>query len=407
MEETRHVEEIASSVYWVGAKDWDRKMFDALIPLPQGTSYNAYIVMGRSRTALIDTTNPGFWTQFHDKVSQVTDFHGLDYLIMNHAEPDHASAIGYVLGESPDARLVATAKGAEMAKLYFKVPADRIMVVKDGDSIDLGGKTLSFVEAPWLHWPETMFTYLSEDRILFPCDFFGAHTAFGMYDDENEGLIPLAQRYYGEIMMPYGKMGAQAIEKISDLDIGMIAPSHGPIYRNPGRIMDEYHMWTAGKTREKAIIAFVSMWGSTDRMAKAMAEALENRGVETIVFNLQGADVGDIARELVDARALVLGSPTVLGGLHPLASYALSLVKVLRPPLKFAAFLGSYGWGGGALRQVTEQIGTTKIEVVGAVDVRGPPGDEAMGQVAELARQLSIKIKGLSGPEVRTAEGVA
>lgn len=407
MDTTRHVEEIANSVYWVGVKDWDRPMFDALIPLPQGTTYNSYLIKGREKTALIDTVNPGFWNLLHDKVSQVADFHGLDYLVMNHAEPDHASAVGYVLSESPEARLVTTAKGAQMAKLYFKVPDDRIMTVKDGDSLDLGGKTLKFIEAPWLHWPETMFTYAVEDQVLFPCDYFGAHTAFGMYDDENEGLIPLAQRYYGEIMMPFGRMGARALEKIAGLDIRLIAPSHGPIYRNPGRIVDEYRKWTAGETREKAIVAFVSMWGSTDRMAKAMAEALENRGIEVAVFNLQGADIGDLARELVDARALVLGSPTVLGGLHPLASYAASLLKALRPPLKFAAFVGSYGWGGGALRQVQEQIGPLKIEVVGAVDVRGPPDDEAMGKVAELARQLSLKIKGMSGPEARPAESIA
>lgn len=407
MDETRHVEEIANSVYWVGVKDWDRKMFDALIPLPQGTSYNAYLVKGSERTALIDTVNPGFWPRLHDKVSQVADFHGLDYLIMNHAEPDHASAVGYVLGQSPGAKLITTAKGAQMAKLYFKVSDDRIQTVRDGDSISLGDKTLTFIEAPWLHWPETMFTYLAEDRILFPCDFLGAHTAFGMYDDENEGLIPLAQRYYGEIMMPYGKMGAKAMDKIELLDIRMIAPSHGPIYRNPGRIIDEYRKWTAGETREKAIVAFVSMWGATDRMAKAMAEALENRGIEVAVFNLQGADVGDIARELVDARALVLGSPTVLGGLHPLAAYAVSLIKVLRPPVKFGAFIGSYGWGGGALRQVQDMLGPLKIEIVGAVDVQGPPDGEVIGQVAEIARQLAIRIKGMSGAEARTVESVA
>jgi len=207
--------------------------------------------------------------------------------------------------------------------------------------------------------------------------------------------------------MPFGRMGARALEKIAGLDIRLIAPSHGPIYRNPRRIVDEYRKWTAGDTREKAIVAFVSMWGSTDRMAKAMAEALENQGIEVAVFNLQGADIGDIARELVDSRALVLGSPTVLGGLHPLASYAVSLVKALRPPFRFAAFVGSYGWGGGALRQVQEQIGPLKIEVVGAVDVNGPPDDEALGKVAELARQLSLKIKGISGPEARPAESVA
>ncbi|HUL61473.1 MAG TPA: FprA family A-type flavoprotein [Methanocella sp.] len=407
MNSTRHVEEIASSVYWVGAKDWDRKVFDALIPLPQGTTYNAYLVKGRDKTALIDTINPGFWPELHDKVSAVADFHGLDYLVMNHAEPDHASAVGYVLGENPDATLVTTAKGAEMAKIYFKAPEARIRAVKDGDTLDLGGKTLRFIEAPWLHWPETMFTYLAEDRILFPCDFFGAHTAFGTYDDENEELLSLAKRYYGEIMMPFNRMGARAMEKISGLEVRMIGPSHGPIYRNPGRILDEYRKWTAGETREKAVVAFVSMWGSTDRMAKAMAEALQSHGIETVLFNLQVADVGDIARELVDARALVLGSPTVLGGLHPLASYAASLVRVLRPPLKFGAFIGSYGWGGGALRQTQEALAPAKVEVVGAVDVRGPPDEEVLGKVVELARQLALKIKGSSRPEPRTAESVA
>ncbi|OPY27432.1 MAG: Type A flavoprotein FprA [Methanocella sp. PtaU1.Bin125] len=407
MDETRHVEEIADSVYWVGARDWDRKTFDAFIPLPQGTTYNAYLVKGREHTALIDTVNPGFWKQLHEKVDKVDSLKNLRYLVMNHAEPDHASAVPYVMGESPDATLVTTAKGAKMAKLYSKVPDGRILVVKDGDAIDLGGKTLAFIEAPWLHWPETMFTYLPEDRVLFSCDYFGAHTAFGMYDDENEGLLSLAKRYYGEIMMPFGKPGQKALEKIEPLDIRVLAPSHGPVYRNPGKIVDEYRRWTAGETKEKAIVAFVSMWGTTDRMAKAMAEALANDGIEVCVFNLQGADVGDIARELVDARALVLGSPTVLGGLHPLAAYAASLVKVLRPPLKYAAFLGSYGWGGGAARQALELLGPLRIDVVGAVDINGPADGEAMGKVADLARALSAKIKGATGATARTAESIA
>ena len=286
-------------------------MFDALIPLPQGTSYNSYLVKGSEAYGAHRHGEPGFLDRLHDKVSQVTDFHGLDYLVMNHAEPDHASAVGYVLAESPEARLVTTVKGAQMAKLYFKVPDDRVQVVKDGDTLDLGDKTLTFIEAPWLHWPETMFTYLAEDKVLFPCDYFGAHTAFGMYDDENEGLIPLAQRYYGEIMMPFGRTGARALEKIAGLDIRLIAPSHGPIYRNPGRIVDEYRKWTAGETREKAIVAFVSMWGSTDRMAKAMAEALENRGVEVAVFNLQGADIG---RPRPGARRCAGARPGVADG---------------------------------------------------------------------------------------------
>jgi flavorubredoxin len=407
MDAREHVAEIAGSVYWVGVKDWDRRMFDALIPLPQGTSYNAYVVKGGKATALIDTVNPGFWGRLEDKIDEVTDASRLDYLVMNHAEPDHASAVARVLERSPGAMLVATEKGASMAQVLFGVPRERVLVAGDGDAIDLGGKTLRFIHAPWLHWPETMFTYLPEDKILFPCDYFGAHTAFGFYDDEVTDLLPLAQRYFGEIMMPYRKPGAQALEKIRGLDIGTIAPGHGPIYRNPDRILEPYRRWTAGETREKAAIAYVSMWGSTDRMAKAMAESLMDEGIEVAVFNLAGTDVGDLARELVDSRAIVLGSPTLAGGMHPLAVFAAYLVKILRPPAKYAAFLGSYGWGGGALRQAQELLGPARMEIVGAVDVHGAPAAEDMDRVASLGWQLAGRIKGASRTQTPPAAASA
>jgi flavorubredoxin len=401
-----YVAMIEKDVYWVGSRDWNRRLFDALIPLPQGTTYNAYLVTGNEKTALIDTVNPGFHAELCDKINCVGDVTKIDYMIMNHAEPDHASAIPVIMESSNSATLVTTRKGAEMAATYFKVPAERTKIVGDGDSLDLGGKTLRFIEAPWLHWPETMFTYLTEDRILFPCDFFGAHTAVGLYDDEVQDLIPLAQRYFGEIMMPFRKLGAKAMDKIKGMDIAIIAPSHGPIYRNPQRIMEEYRKWTAGETKEKALIAYASMWGATESMVKAMEETLSSEGIETRVFSLPVSDVGDIARELVDSRAIVLGSPTLIGGMHPLATYATSLINVLKPPAKFAAFLGSYGWGGGALRQAQEMLHPTRIEIVGAVDVHGPPGDDGLKKVAELGKVLAAKIKG-SGPPIATTSAVA
>ncbi len=401
-----YVSMVEKDVFWVGARDWNRRLFDALVPLPQGTSYNSYLLVGKDKTALVDTVNPGFHAELCDKINCVGDVTKIDYLIMNHAEPDHASAIPLIMETSEKAVLVTTRKGAEMAGTYFKVPESRIKVVGDGDGLDLGGKTVRFIEAPWLHWPETMFSYLNEDRILFSCDFFGAHTADGLYEDEVEDLIPLAQRYFGEIMMPYRRMGAKAMEKIRGMDIGIIAPSHGPIYRSPQQILEQYQTWTAGETREKVVIAYVSMWGSTDSMAKTMAETLSSEDVEVRLFNLTVTDVGDLARELVDSRAIVLSSPTVIGGLHPLAAYAASLVNILKPPAKYAAFLGSYGWGGGALKHAQEILRPTRIEVVGAVDVHGPPGDEGIKKVEELGRLLATKIKDTGRP-IGTTEAVA
>jgi len=380
-------------VHWVGARDWDRRLFDGLIPLPQGTTYNAYLVRGE-RTALIDTVNPGFEEELLAKVSAIVDPAEIDHLVMNHAEPDHAGSLPFMLERCPRADVIATERGARLAKLYFGVPDDRLRVVKDGDTLDLGGRTLRFVEAPWLHWPETMFTFLDEERVLFPCDFYGAHTAKGLWDDENEDLYGYAQRYFGEIMMPFRKQGRRGLEKTRALDPLIIAPSHGPVHRHPENILSHYEKWTSGETRSKVVIAYVSMWRSTAEMVRTLSERLGAEGVEVVVYDLTSSDVGDIARDLVDARAVVLGSPSFLGGLHPLAAYAASLVKALRPPVKYAAVLSSYGWGGGAVKQAGELLGPTGVEVVGAVEINGPPREAEHEAVAQLARQLAAKVKG-------------
>ena len=388
-----NVPEISEGVFWVGIKDFNRRIFDALIPLPQGTSYNAYLVKGKEKTALIDTVNPGFEKELIEKIGQITDPTDLDYIVMNHAEPDHANAIPYMLQASKEAVLITTEKGAKMAKILHRVPDERVRTVKDGDAIELGGKTLQFIEAPMLHWPETMFTYLIENKVLFPCDFFGAHTAFGIYDDDVEEIIPVAKRYFGEIMMPFRIMGKKALDKIKNLEIRFIAPSHGPIYKNPERILEAYRKWTAGETKQKAIVVYVSMWSSTEAMIKTVVETLLSEGIEVSLYNLPHADIGEIAKDLVDSRAIVLGMPTVLGGMHPIAIYAANLVKALHPPLKYATILSSYGWAGGALRQALEILGPTKIEVVGTLEINGPPSVDDHQKIVEMGKQLSSKIK--------------
>lgn len=389
----RNTAEISKGVYWVGVRDWNRRLFDALIPLPNGTTYNAYLIVGENKKALIDTANPGFERELEDKIRKIVDPNDIDYVIMNHAEPDHAGAIPHMMAINTKAKLVATAKGAKMAQTFYKVPEERINVVHDQETIDLGGKTLQFIEAPMLHWPETMFTYLRESKILFPCDFLGSHLAKGLYDDEVEDLLVHAQRYFGEIMMPFRVMAQKALEKMKDLELEMIAPSHGPIHRNPEHILNAYRKWANGETKRKAIVVYVTMWNSTEKMVKPIAETLASEGIEIALHNLTVADLGDVAMDLVDSRAIVLGAPTVLGGAHPLAVYATYLVKALRPPLKFGVVLSSYGWGGVATKHIQEILGPSKIEVVGAMEVNGPPSEGDINQIIEFGKNLARKIK--------------
>jgi flavorubredoxin len=389
---------IAPNVFWVGVKDYNRRLFDGLIPLPHGTSYNAYLIVGKNKTALIDTVNPGFEKELVDKISEHTDPAKIDYVIMNHAEPDHANAAKHVLSIAKNAKLVAGAKGKEAAMMYFDIDASRIDVVDENSRIDLGGKTLKFLDAPWLHWPETIFTYLEEDKILFPCDFFGSHLAVGaFYSDEygDEKTLDMAKLYFAEIMMPFRKPGQTAIEKVKKLAPKMIAPSHGVIWREPKVIMDEYAKWTAEKMEKKVMIAYVSMWGSTEKMVKALNEALVKKGISVNVFDLTNTEVGHIAKELVDTPVVVVGGPTVLGGVHPVAAYATLLVKTLRAPTKYGVVLTSYGWSGGAVKQIQALLEGSKLEVLGVVEVKGPPKQAEFDKIADLASKIEEKLNQL------------
>lgn len=389
----RNIAELSNDVYWVGVRDWNRRLFDALIPLPRGTTYNSYLVVGTQKKALIDTVNPGFEKEWEEKISKVMNPGDVDYVVMNHAEPDHAGAIPYIMAINKKAILVTSNRGAEMAQIYYGVPKDRIRIVTDGATIDLGGRTLKFIEAPMLHWPETMFTYLVEKMILFPCDFFGAHVAQGLYDDEIEDLVVFAQRYFGEIMMPFSSNGQKGMEKIKDLEIKLIAPSHGPIYRDPERILSAYRKWVNGETRQKTVIVYATMWNSTEKMIKNIEDTLLSEGIEVSKHNLAVADIADIAKDLVDSRAIVLGTPTVLTGAHPLAMYAAYLAKALRPPAKFAVIVSSYGWGGGAIKHIQETLGPTKIQIIGALEIKGPPTETDTEKIVEIGRALARKIK--------------
>jgi flavorubredoxin len=389
----QNIIEFSNNIYWVGIRDWNRRLFDALIPLPKGTTYNSYLVMGDNKKALIDTVNPGFEKEWEEKIRKITDPADIEYVIMNHAEPDHAGCIPHILSINDKAILVTSVKGAEMAQIFFNVPKERIRTVHDGELIDLGGKTLRFIEAPMLHWPETMFTYVPEDKVLFPCDFFGLHVSEGVYDDEVEDLLIFAQKYFGEIMMPFRFNGQRAMEKIKNLEIRVIAPSHGPIHDKPGTIVDAYKKWVNGETKQKAVAVYVTMWNSTEKMIKVISETLASEGIEVVRHNMANADIADVARDLVDARAIVLGVPTVLGGAHPVGVHVANLVKVLKPPAKYAVVLSSYGWSAGALKNIQDMLGSTKMEIVEAMETKGPPTENDVARIIEIGKALAERIK--------------
>ncbi|MCW3980610.1 MAG: FprA family A-type flavoprotein [Candidatus Bathyarchaeota archaeon] len=390
--------EISPNIFWVGIEDWNRRIFDALIPLPYGTSYNSYLVVGQNKIALIDTVNPGFEEVLLRKISQILPPERIDYVVMNHAEPDHAHGISKLMEVARNAKLVATKMGVSMAEAFFNVPGNKAIVVKEGDVLVLGDKTLRFVEAPWLHWPETMFTFDVEDRILFSCDFFGAHFASdNVYADEIGGLLlPEAKRYYAEIMMPLAASARKALDKVKVTKAKIIAPSHGPIYRNPEPIVEAYENWTRGPLRKKVVIVYVSMWGSTQMLERTITETISGEGVEAIPYNLTVADISHVLRDLVDSSAVVIGTPTVLGGAHPLAMYAAELIASFGIRGKTAAVFGSFGWGGGGMKKVKTRLEQGGFDVIDSFEIRGSPKPEHIAKAIALGKAVAARAKGES-----------
>ena len=380
---------MTQGVFWLGAIDWDRRLFDSLIPLPDGTSYNAYLVQGSAKTALLDTVDP---SMLHVLQEQLQDVAQIDYVVSHHAEQDHSGSIPYVLERYPDAQVLCSEKAAAMLSDLLRIPEQRMRVVKDGDALPLGNKTLRFIYTPWVHWPETMCTYLDEDRILFSCDFFGAHLATTDLYVSDEALVKeSAKRYYAEIMMPFRSVIAKNLDALEALDIRMIAPSHGPVYAQPAFIRDAYREWVTAPPRNLVVVPYVSMHGSTAKMVEHLVSALAARNVTVMQFDLTGADIGKLAMSLVDAATIVIGTPTVLAGPHPSAAYAASLANALRPKALFASVIGSYGWGGKTVERIVDSVPNLKVELLSPVLCKGYPTDADFAALDALAESIAAK----------------
>ena len=382
--------EIKKDVFWIGAQDPDRELFDGLMPLPQGTTYNCYLVKGSEKTAIVDSVEPEMVDILLAKLEGVET---VDYIVSHHAEQDHSGSIPVLLEKYPSAIVLCLQKTKVFLQDLLPIPDERIQIVEDGGEVSLGNKTIRFMHFPWVHWPETTVTYIPEDKILFSCDFLGSHYAFGetLFAGDNPLVFKGAREYYVQIMMIYSQMTAKHLDRLAELDIDFICPSHGPTYDQPKIILDLYEEWMRAEPENLALIAYVSTHGSTKIMAEQMKESLEKRGVNVELKDLIGLPLNELAAVLLHATTLVFGSSVIMASLHPVAFNTAFLLDRLRPKIKFLSVIGSYGWSPGPLKKAADLIPSFKGEVVGSVITKGHPQSDTLAELDALAETIAAK----------------
>ena len=383
---------IKDGIYYCGVQDFGRRIFDQLIPLPNGTTYNSYFVEGTEKCALIDTSYSKTTKEFLDVLNGKGKF--IDYIIANHAEGDHSEAVVEILQMNPNAKIVTNKKCMEILIEQYEIPSSKFQVILDGEELSLGNKTLKFHLAPWVHWPDTMFTEIIEDRVLFTCDFLGAHITYKagqIFAQETQEYLECAKRYYAEIMMPFRPHCKKYIQKVQEIAPEIICPSHGGIYKNPNFILNAYREWTDDTPKNKVAIPYVSMYQNTERVVERLAQKLEEKGVKVVKFDLITGDLGDLAAELIDSATVVFGASMVLAMPHPYAFFGVYLTNALRPNLKFMSIMGSYGWGGNLVGKIEENTNLLSVEKLPYVTFKGKAKEQDLAKVDELAEIIAQK----------------
>ena len=380
--------EIKPDIYWVGAIDWDRRIFDELVSTPHGTSYNAYLIKDE-KTVLIDTVEPYLKDILLTNIKDA-GVGKLDYIISNHAEQDHSGTIPTLLQMFPDAKVITNPKCKELLIEHLEIPEDKIITVEDKETISIGKRTLQFFYTPWVHWPETMSTYIPEDDIIFTCDLFGAHLATSeIFSSDNWAEVEIeVKRYYAEIMMPFRMHIRRYIKLMKDLKVDMIAPSHGPVHNTVEQVLKTYEVWVSDTVKDMVIIAYVSMHGSTYEAVRVLERELLRRNVDVKVFNLTKTDPGEFAMALVDAATIVFATPTVLASAHPSIIYFAHLVRALRPKAKNLAIINSYGWGGMTIKQIEDILGILKLNKLSYVSFKGKIKEKVINEIVNLADEI-------------------
>ncbi len=391
--------QIVQGVYWVGAVDWNIRYFHGpAYSTHRGTTYNSYLIKDE-KIALVDTVYGPFTGELLENLKSLIDPAKIDYLVINHVETDHSGAAPEIMKIAPQAKVICTQKGMEGLKAHYFGDWD-FQIVKTGDQLSLGSRTLTFVEAPMLHWPDSMFSYMPEEALLMPNDAFGQHYASShRFDDQvdlNE-VMDEAAKYYANILLPFSDLVTRKLEEVSrmNINIKIIAPSHGIIWRqDPGRIVNAYSSWAKGETRTKAVIVYDTMWNSTEKMAKALLDGIAAEGVEVKLFKVSASDRNDIVKELLDAKAILVGSPTINNEFLPNISPLLDDLKGLKPKNKVGLAFGSFGWGGGAVKLIEERLQAAKVELLEHSQVlKWVPTAEGLRNCYEAGQRLARAIK--------------
>ncbi len=391
--------EITKGIWWVGAVDWNVRDFHGY-STKRGTTYNAYLVQGGDKAALVDTVKADFAGEMFARIQDVMPLEKIDYVIANHVEMDHSGTLPAVLERLPEASLVCSKQGvAGFEKTY---QGDwSYTTVGTGDSIELGGKTLQFIEAPMLHWPDSMFTYVAEDKVLLPNDGFGQHYASSArFDDEVDLSDVMSEnaKYYANILWPYSSLIAAMLEKIGELkiDIDVIAPSHGIIWRkHMADAIDAYDRWSRGEAKDKIVVAYETMWMSTEKMAKAIAEGAASEGIEVKLMRLRNTHRSDVLLESLDAKAIVVGSPTLNGTLYPSVAELLYYFKGLKPQKKIWHAFGSHGWAGGGVETIEKIFDESNFDYEPSdLKVQYVPTPEELKKCFDYGVSLAKTIKG-------------
>jgi flavorubredoxin len=389
---------IGRHILEVGAAHPERELFDALMPTPHGTTYNAYLVTGASKTALIDTVDPEKTSQLLKNLEEA-NVRAIDYLVILHTEQDHSGSTQAILRHFPMARIVAGSKARDLIATHLHIQPDQVMTVGEGDTLDLGGRSLRFVLIPFAHWPDNTMAWLEEEQVLFSNDLFGSHfstpKAFSTSSAEQRFA---AKTYYAEIMMPFRVQIAQYTARVRALKPRLIAPSHGPAWYDPEMILSRYEKWTGPGVKKMVTIPYISMHDSTRQMVEHLATRLSEKGLSVICRDLGSRpdsltlETGHFLTDLVDAAAFVFGSPTVLGGPHPNVAYAALLAAAVRPKARCWGLIGSFGWGtkiDAVLASWLDKLPAEKLEPILA---KGLPLPEDLLRLDRLADDLAAKI---------------
>jgi NADH oxidase (H2O-forming) len=361
------IQEILTDIHWVGVKHPDLKVFDDLFPTRNGTTYNSYLVKGKSKTALIDTVKEPFKDEFFNKLEQLVELSAIDIVVVNHTEPDHSGALQALLERNPDLTVYCTKPAENFLKQLLNKPF-KSHVVSDGEELDLGGRTLRFILAPYLHWPDTMFTYLVEDGVLFSCDAFGSHyCSRHLFDDEIPDFSQDFHFYFDSIMRPFKDKVRDALAKIEDLPLNYLCPSHGPVLRgDPLAVVEAYRRWSVAPPKEakpRALVLVLSSHGNTRSMSSMIIESLEEQGMEVVLMEMCGIRDGDLRDEYELADLILVGTPTINRDVPPPVWHALALLTSVTPKAKFAAAFGSFGWSGEAIKMVEERLRSLRFKL--------------------------------------------